>query len=403
MSKPTGRVACCWHDGVVDDELEIVEQPLAGFDYSYWFECAACGTRVNIAADLYELQTSYTPTRAQAAFSRCGECSSEIDVTDLRPVLRNLNDIASQDDWVDRLYWYHSSTYETWPDTKAYVAAYENQIANARGLEEWSSSERLLARHTSMALHVGTYEAAIENMLRRLRDQDDREGQPIQYWLHRTEIHLEPGDLASNVGEEPTDWVGNVPLSMLDDEYGGARAVRYVNVNEAHGSISVAIHPAVIATVATIRIPVESVAVVSAACAAAAEQAVESLAEIALLRPDTTGIDNMILRFPSLLETKFPNPADPVRHQIEVVLEQRDAYVGQREQIWAELKEMFESEYLPTVNDQVRSRFHYALARTEDPVEYHRNFRLMAALLAHPQQVVYQFGAAPMRTVRYVP
>lgn len=113
-------------------ELELSEQPLTGFDYSYWFECATCGTRVNIAADLYELQTAYTPERPQAEFSRCGECGTEVDVTELRPLLRNLDDIARQDDWVDRLYWYHSSNYENWPDSEAYADAYKERIANGR-------------------------------------------------------------------------------------------------------------------------------------------------------------------------------------------------------------------------------------------------------------------------------
>ena len=347
------------------DEPEFVEQPLTGFDYSYWFECAGCGTRVNIAADLYELQTSYTPTRPQAAFSRCDECDAEVDVTELRPVLRNLDDIALQDDRVGRLYWYHSITYENWPDAEAYADAYKEQIANGPAFwRGWSSPEQLLKDHTSKAVHIGTYEAAIENMLRRLHNQDDRDGSPPQYWLHRVQIHLEPGDLAPGAGEEPTDWVGNVPLSMLDDEYGGARAVRYVNVNEAHGSISMAIHPAVNATVATIPIPVESVAVETAAAAAAAAQAVTALAEIAPLRPDTTGIDHMYLRCPSALERKFPDPADPAPQRIEAVAEQLDAYGSQLEQIWAELKTTLELEYLPEVNDQVRCRFHDALAHT---------------------------------------
>ena len=98
------------------------------------------------------------------------------------------------------------------------------------------------------------------------RRADRRDGSPVQYWLHRVQIHLEPGDLTPGVGEELADFMGNVPLSMLH-ERGGARAVRYVNTNEADGSISVAIEPAVIATVATIEIPVESVAIETAAAA----------------------------------------------------------------------------------------------------------------------------------------
>lgn len=385
------------------DEQESVEQPLVGFDYSYWFGCAACGTRVHIAADLFELQTSYTPTRSSAPFSRCHNCDAEIEVTKLYPVLRDLDDIALKDDQVDKLYWYHSSTYENWPDTEAYAAAYEAQIADARGLQRRSSSERLLKRHRSKAVHIGTYEAAIDNMFRRLHDQDDRDGLPPQYWLHRVQIHLDPGDLAPGVGEEPTDWVGDVPLSMFDAEYGGARAVRYVNVNEAHGSISVAIHPAVIATVATIPIPVELVAVEAAAAAAAVARAGTALAEIAPLCPDTTGIDRMSLRFPSTLKTKFPDPADPRRQQIEAVAQQLDVYHEQRKQIWDELKATLESEYLPKVNNHVRGRFDDALVHTEDPAEFHKSFRLTAALLAHPDDVIAQFVQAPTRTIRITP
>ena len=85
------------------EEGEFVEQPLTGFNYSYWFDCAACRTRVNIAADLYERQTTYTPAGRPAGFSRCGGCGTEVDVTEVRPVLRSLNDIALQDDCVGRM------------------------------------------------------------------------------------------------------------------------------------------------------------------------------------------------------------------------------------------------------------------------------------------------------------
>jgi hypothetical protein len=100
-------------------------------------------------------------------------------------------------------------------------------------------------------------------MLRRLHDEDRQNGSPVRHWLHRVQIRLEPGDVAPDVGEELADFTGNVPLSMLH-ERGGARAVRDVNTNEADGSISVAIDPAVIATVATMEIPVESAAIETA-------------------------------------------------------------------------------------------------------------------------------------------
>lgn len=392
----------CWHDDRVD-EPEFIEQPITGFDYTYWYKCAGCGTRVDIPGDLYELQTVSTPMRPQRApFSRCGEFDTEIDLTEQREVLRNLDDIAMRDDWVDRLYWYHSSTYENWPDAQAYSAEFEAQIANVEALAKWSSPEEMRERHGSRAVHIGTYEAAIENMLRRLDDQDYRQdGSSPQYWLHRVQIRLEQGDLAPGMGEEPTDWLGNVFLSELQDEYGGARAVRYVNVNEAHGSISMAIHPAVIATVATICIPVESVAVETTPAAEAVAEAVKALAEIPSVRPDTTGIDDKILRFPPFVGQQFPDPADPERQRIEAVLEQLDAYSEQCEQIWAELKTTLESQYLPEVNARVRRHFHDALAQSEDPTEYHKNFRLMASLMAHPHDVIAQFADAPTRNISF--
>ncbi|WP_117429589.1 hypothetical protein [Mycobacterium marinum] len=382
------------------EEDEIVERSLAGFNYSYWFDCIKCSARVNIAADLYELQTSSTPTRPSADFSRCGHCGTEVDVTQVHPVLRDLDDIALQDDWIDRLYWYHSSRFENWPDAEAYAAECEAKIANAHGLGG-VTPEQLLRQHASLAVHIGTYEAAIENMFRRLYDQDQRDGPPVQYWLHHVRIHLGPGDLAPDVGDELADWLGNVPLSKLHDRR-GARAVRYVNVNEADGSISMAIDPAVIATVATIRIPVESVSVETAAGAAASAEAVAALADIAHLRPNTSGIDRMSLRFPGSLERTFSDPTDPERRRIEAIAEQLKVYNTQCEEIWTKLRMALESEYLPAVNDQVRRRFHDALADTDDPTKYHEDIRLLGALLARPDEVIAELARAPVRTINTI-
>jgi hypothetical protein len=149
-------IACSCHDGVVEDEF--VEQPLTGCNYSYWFDCVACGTRVNIAADLYERQTTETPSRRRADFSRCGKCDTEVDVTELRPVLHNLDDIALEDDCVARLYWYHSSPYENWPDAEAYAAAFQAQMTELAALGPFTPQE-LLEQHTSRAVHLGTYDA----------------------------------------------------------------------------------------------------------------------------------------------------------------------------------------------------------------------------------------------------
>ena len=196
---------------------------------------------------------------------------SQPPISRVTPISGLLDDIALQDDCVGRLYWYHSSPYENWPDAGAYASEFEAQIAKVPSLGG-CNPQQLLEQHTSLAVHVGTYEAAIENV---------------------------------------------APL-----------------------------------------------------------------------------------RFPSALERKFPDAADPERQRIEAIAEQLHAYNSRREQTWAELTTTLESEYLPDeVNDQVHERFHDALAHTDDPVEYHRIFRLMAALLGRPHDVIAELAHAPVRTI----
>ncbi|AKK27838.1 hypothetical protein [Mycobacterium sp. EPa45] len=375
---------------------EGVEQPLTGFNFSYWFSCVECGRRVEIAADLYERQTSGTQP---ADFSRC-QCGTEVEVTALDPVLGNPNDVALPDDDVDGLYWYHTSPYQKWPDTEAYTAHVRALILRSPALGGLSA-QQLLEQHTSRALHIGTYEATIENMLRRRQDEDRHDGPPVRYWLHRVRIQLRPGDLTPGVGEELGDWVGVVPLSMLH-ERDGARAARYVNTDEANGSISVAIDPAVIATVSSIEIPIASLGTETPDAAAAAAHARTALARIAPLRPDTAGVDRMALRFPETLPSSFPDPAHPERLRIEAMVEQLDSYNGQHEQIWRELKATLEAEYLPDINDQVRRRFRGALPHTDDPIAYHHTFRQMCTLLSRPHEVIGKLALAPIRTINTI-
>jgi hypothetical protein len=94
---------------------------------------------------------------------------------------------------------------------------------------------------TSLALHLRTYESAIENMLRRLHDQDVGDPSEIRYWLHRVQIHLKPCDLDQHIGDEFASLTGDVPLSEVHSR--GGRAAPYINVYEAAGSVPLASRP----------------------------------------------------------------------------------------------------------------------------------------------------------------
>ncbi|MCV7003556.1 hypothetical protein [Mycolicibacterium alvei] len=362
---------------------EFVEQPPAGFNYTYWFTCPDCAGRIN------------TTTLEEPVTCACG---AENDTADLNPVLRDPNDVALRDDLVASLIWYHTSRYENWPDRQAYAAETADMVAEGFSYLDEAAQQQIIEQRTSFALHLGTYEAAIENMLRRLSDQDPVDRSTVRYWLHRVHIHLAPNDLHPHVGDEIPSYFGEVPLSELDER--GARAVRYVNIHEAHGSVSLAIHPDVIATVASIALPLQSLAPETPAAADATTAAAAALSELEQSRPDTTGIDRICLRFRPMLDARYPDPHDPERQRIATIADQLDDYENRHSAIWSNLTNTLEAEYLPHINGNVRERFHHALRHTDDPAEYHRDFQALAALLTRPTDVLAELDTAPVRTLR---
>lgn len=325
---------------------EAVDQRLTGFGYDYWFTCTECSGRVRIGAELYELQCV-----RQAEFTVCALCGTEVDISQQTQTLRDTEDSALQNDSVERLVWYHSSRYENWPDLESYTAevtAEAKQVAE-RGLM-FFDAERRIAKKLSLAVHLGTYEAAIENILRRLEDQDHANIFDTRYWLHRVEMALaEPNDLYPEVVQEFRTMFGDVELMELNAL--GARAARYINLHEAKGSVSVAIDPALIRTVSTIELPVAEAMLPETAAAAAATA-------------------NM------MTDVQSDNNTD-------------DA--------WCDFIGTLQSEYLSGVIPQVRAPFLNAVGDLEDPAEYHRRFRLLGGLLMRPDVVIDLLASTPCR------
>ena len=369
-------------------ERECSDQPFAGFNYDYWFICTGCGERVRITAADYERQSTIQTTQ----YSQC-RCRTLVDITQERPTLRNSQDPALLDDLVGQVYWYHSSRYELWPDVDSYTA---DVTESASGASKFGlNPDRIIDRKCGLALHLGTYEAAIENMFRRLHDQDVGDRSTIRYWLHRVRLTLQPGDLDPGVGEEFTTMFGDVELCDLYSR--GGRASRYINLHEAIGSISLAVDPAVIQTVATIALPDELSAVPETSHAVdAVEIAVARLSEIEELRPDTSGISTSTLNFAALLPAP-KDPDDPESVRTHRIAKQMRAYEDRWRAAWSELTGVLVAEYLPDVNEQVRGRFLDAVQPVDDPRGYHRRFRVMAGLLQNTDAIIGQFDSTPER------
>lgn len=124
--------------------------------------------------------------------------------------------------------------------------------------------------------------------------------------------------MSSVIARSPRD----VELAQLPGL--GAHAVRYVNLHEAIGSVSLAIDPSLVCTVSTIELPVADATLAETASAAAATARMVAAAQS----------DDDI------------SPA------------------------WSDFVEILQSEYLPGVNRQVREPFLNAVGACDDPASF---------------------------------
>jgi hypothetical protein len=359
------------------------------FDYSYWFDCE-CGRRVQVSAIEYDLQC-----KGDEPYPVC-DCGTTVDIAEAHPALRDFGDIYCQDVQVDQHFWYHTSTYQDWPSP-----TYRDDIAAQLKQSPLPTDqhERIIEAKTSLALHLGTYAAAIENMLRRMRDQDSPSH---QYWLHQVQIRLQHADLAQGVHSELSGWFGDVPMTALTDL--GARAARYVNVHEAPGSISLAVNPQVIKRVRTI--PLSTTTAVLPATEAgkqAVERADADLVAAQRLQPDTTGIpeDQVFESELDIFRAKVRGRAvsDEAKQFTEQFAPQFRKYHDRQREIWSNLRTALTDVYLPGVTPQQRDRLLSVIPADVEPEQYHQRLRELAGLMKLPHAVVGQFETVSWRTL----
>ncbi|WP_052357481.1 hypothetical protein [Leifsonia aquatica] len=162
------------------------------------------------------------------------------------------DDLALDENVTRDLFWYHSSTHPDWPDRDFDPMAELDPVARhllAAAGPGSASLQTMVDREQTKALHVGTYEAAIENVFRRIADEGDSDAQFFRYRVRlRQDCVIEPG-----VQTEPTDFAGNAYLADTcgDD----VNVLRYVNVHEDASRISLAIYIDAIDAVQRIPIP----------------------------------------------------------------------------------------------------------------------------------------------------
>lgn len=356
------------------------------FDYNFWFECEG-GHRVAVPAPEYSLQC-----QGDGQYPEC-VCGATIDISEAHPVLRDLGDLDCEDAQVDQHFWYHTSIYQDWPSP-----TYRDDLA-AQYQQSWIPADRredAINRKVSVALHLGTYAAAIENMLRRMRDQpSDR-----PYWLHQVQIRLRPSDLAPGIHQELSGFVGDVPLDALTEL--GARAARYVNVHEAPGSISLAIAPGVIMRMRTIPLTTtRAVHPTTDAGLQAVARAEVELVAAQQLRPDTSGIpaDQVFESELDIIRARMGTVSDEVRNRTRRLAPQFRRFHDREDEIRSELRDSLVDIYLPGVTPQLRDRVLDVIPCGLTPEQFHERLRELAGLITLAHEVVRQLKPAPWRTV----
>ncbi|MGH3758778.1 hypothetical protein [Actinophytocola sp.] len=220
-----------------------LDEQHSDFNYGYRMNCD-CGEISSISAADYHIKSTID------ALMPCEHCGGTIHFGPRVAALRNPDDPVLNNTQINRVAWYHTSTHLDWPS-----ATYANDqraklIATAHYLPA-GHSEALIEQQLNQALHVGTYESAIENMLRRMSDQDDG---AAQFYLHRVTLAVPPDRV--NDGYRDENHESAAQLTTSDLRQSGLSAIRYLNVSESVGSLSLAVLPEAIAYVQTVSLPV---------------------------------------------------------------------------------------------------------------------------------------------------
>lgn len=202
--------------------------------------CGICGHRW--AVDLGWID------RWEQAKETCPACGTTCEHEDSPRVTVDPGDPALDDDRVALFSWYHTSTQADWP-TRDFDPAAVPTPETRRMMGGDQRVADCAARQRAKALHVGTYEAAVHNMLRRMRDQADHGS---QFYLYR--VHLKPSVVVREGWLiDPSNFVGDVVLDEVCPP--GVDVARYLNYHEDPGGLSLALGRDAIAGVQQVAVP----------------------------------------------------------------------------------------------------------------------------------------------------
>lgn len=154
----------------------------------------------------------------------CEHCEASIHFGPLVAGVRDQGDPALDDRTLNKLSWYHTSPYEDWPSPD-YERDVQVAFSTSPARTLMGDPERYLRNQLDKALPLGTYEAAIENMYRRMSDQRLAHS---AFYLHRARINIATDRVNRGFHDENEQPAADISITELTDL--DLDAVRYLNV-----------------------------------------------------------------------------------------------------------------------------------------------------------------------------
>ncbi|RRQ26212.1 hypothetical protein DK926_19660 [Rhodococcus sp. Eu-32] len=210
------------------------------FSRPRWMLCGRCTRQWMVDLDWIDRWEQSRESCPDCGVTCETETGPRVTVAPDDPALRNA---------AERLPWFHTSTHPDWPaehfapEESLSAATKEMFEQNGSSVASWAERQR------AKALHIGTYEAAVHNMLRRISDQGDR---GKQFYLYRVRLTADI-TLRDSWIADPGGLVGDVPLTDVCPP--GVLATRYRNDHEDPGGLSLALGRSAIASTQRISIP----------------------------------------------------------------------------------------------------------------------------------------------------
>ena len=349
------------------------------FAYGYRMTCGVCQTNNWLTAEEHHA----------ARLQEMVPCSMGHDFKfgNTAIALRDPHDVALNEGLVPQLVWYHTTTVPNWPARSRPLTA-----DDVRQFELADLSDEQIHREKNKALHLGTYEAALESMLRNMHERGD---QHSTFYLHRVRLREDVviEKRLRNENHEPAANITTMDLALL-----GVNGVRYLNAYESMGGISLAIARGAIESTQGVALPVpELVGNPSEATVERIRSFRKKAQEIRDAHNGPANGSKVIAQRLALLKGD-PPPIGPL--DSTAAAEPMAAY-----RVLAEMNNFVGDQYLDGLSPVVRDTFLRSLHRplpSEDhaaDLAWLSKFMALAALFTHPGDVLRALDDQPWKDV----